>query len=483
METVTIVWTVAAGISITLAGLCAAAWMVERRDPTSLTLSILGVAAAASAYIELRMMHSATPAEYGKYLRWYHVSIYLAMLGQILFVHYFLGSSRLWLMWAVISLRTIVVLVNFLVYPDFNFSSITSLRHYSLLGNQVAAIGAAVPRAGWQQLATASLVLLVAYLVDSAVRKWGMPGTASKRRALVVTFGLTVPMLCELGYGQLQLFGIVHGPFSFLPWFLGALLIMANELVRDVIVSKRALIELAESHRQLARTERIGILGQLASSIAHELTQPLSANVLNANVGLKELNQEKPSLGELRTILSDLESDSQRAADVITRIRKFLKVEAIELRPLAVEEIVKDVLSLIGADVTSKQVALSIDIQPGLPKALGDRVHLSQVLLNLLMNSIQAVQSCPPYARHVAIEAWNEQGKDRIEIIVRDSGQGIPGDIADKIFQPFFTTKSEGMGIGLALSRVIIEAHGGHIWADRTAAEKGTAFRFTLQRA
>jgi len=446
-------------------------------------LSALGVSAAASAYIELRMMYSATPAEYGEWLRWYHASIYLAMLGQILFTHYYLRSSRLWLMWAAISLRAIVVAVNFLVHPNFNFSSITSLRHVPLLGDQVAVIGVAVTRAGWQPLATATLVLLVAYLVDTAVRRWRMPGKESKRQAMVVLLGLAVPMLCEFVYGQLLVFGIVQGPISNLPWFLGALLIMANELVRDVIVSRRALRQLAELHSQLARVERISILGQLGSSVAHELAQPLSANVLNAHVGLKQLNEEEPDLRNLRTILDDIESDSQRAADVITRIRTFLKVQTIELLPLAVEDIVKDVLSLIGGDVTSKQIALTLDIQPGLPKALGDRVHLSQVLLNLLMNSIQAVQSSPPNARRVTVEARGERGKDRVEITVRDSGHGIADDIADKIFQPFFTTKSESMGIGLALSRVIIEAHGGHLWADNPGKGKGAVFHFTLQRA
>jgi two-component system, LuxR family, sensor kinase FixL len=124
---------------------------------------------------------------------------------------------------------------------------------------------------------------------------------------------------------------------------------------------------------------------------------------------------------------------------------------------------------------------LNLDIQSGLPSALGDRVHLSQVILNLLMNGVQAVQSRPAGARRVAIEACRGHNESQIEITVRDTGHGVPEDIAEKIFMPFFTTKPEGTGMGLALSRVIVEAHGGHLWAEPGSSGEGAIFRFTLR--
>jgi signal transduction histidine kinase len=429
------------------------------------------------------MMQSTTTTEYGQLMRWYHVPAAVAELSQIFFVHYFLGTSRPWLMWTVIAARTTVLVVNFLVHPNFNFLSITSLRHVSLFGEQVTEIGAAATRVGWQQFGAASLILFLVYLVDAAVRRWRKGDKASKRRALLVIVGVVVPMLGEVVYGQLLLFGFGHGMFSNLPWYFGVQLVMANELVRDVILSRRALRETAEMQSQLARAERLNSLGQLASSLAHELAQPLSANILNAHVAMKKLNNEAPDLDGLRSTLANIESDSQYAAELITKIRKFSKSRAIELQPLAVEQLVTDVASFVGADLTSKRVALTFDIQPGLPNALGDRIHLCQVLLNLLTNSIQAVHSCPPDARHIAVEAHEVRGKDRIEVVVRDSGHGVPDDVAEEIFRPFFTTKSDGMGMGLALSRDIIEAHGGHLRVDRTNGQGGAVFRFTLQRA
>ncbi len=255
-------------------------------------------------------------------------------------------------MWSSSLRCTVVLVVNFVVHPDFNFSSIVSLRHFTMFGDQVAAIDRAVTRTGWQQFASVSLVLLLAYLVDAAARRWRIGGQGSRRQALAVTLGMTAPLLCDVGYDQLLAFGVLQAPVSNLPWLLGALMTMASVLGRDVVISRRALKQSVELQNQLARADRINIMGHLASSVAHELTQPLTANVLNATVGLECVQGDTSGAKELRTILGDIKGDSQRAAEVIARIQKFLKLEAIELHPLAVDKVLHDVVSLIGADGT-----------------------------------------------------------------------------------------------------------------------------------
>ena len=258
---------------------------------------------------------------------------------------------------------------------------------------------------------------------------------------------------------------------------------MAYELGRDVLVKRRAQLELIDLREQLAQAERVSALGHLASALAHELVQPLTATAANVDAGRMELEKEEPDLEELRAILDDIGKDDSRAADILTRMRQFSRRHAIDMQLLALEDLVQDVVSLIHSEVINKHADLALVMQPDLPRVLGDRVHLSQVLLNLLVNSIHAVESRPLDARGIVIEVRAGEAKDEVELAVRDSGPGIPDNLADEVFKPFFTTKSNGMGMGLALSRTIIEAHGGRLWTERMAQQDGAVFRFTLKRA
>jgi signal transduction histidine kinase len=429
------------------------------------------------------MLHAATPAAFGEWLRWYHLPLYPALIAQVLFVHFYLDSSTKWLMWSVILVRSFVLVVNFSIDPNYHFSSIESLHFVPLLGEQIATIGVAVPRRGLQSIAVLSLVLLFAYVMSAVVRSWRKGGADRRRKALAVALADGIPMLGTIVYGQLAIFGVIHSPISNIPWFLGTLLIMGYVTGRDFILSRRARLEVAELRGQLAQIERVNLLGRLASGLAHELTQPLSAVSLNVEAARRHLKQASPDSGELDMILDDISRDKDRALEVIDRMRRLFKNRAIELNPIKVDDLVRNVASLVGAEARSKHVDLRWQIQPDLPPVFGDPVHLSQVLLNLLANSIHAVQSRPIDARFVVLKARTDPATDEIEICVQDSGPGIPSTIVNRIFEPLFTTKPEGMGMGLALSQTIIEAHGGRLWVDKESAQEGAVFRFTLRRA
>src|SRR5262249_52360381 len=170
--------------------------------------------------------------EYGEWLRWYHLPLFLGLMAQMLFVRYYLGTGREWLMWAAILARSAVLVVNFSVCPNVNFASIVSLRTVPLFGEQISLIAAAVPRRELQWFAFASLILLMAYLIDAAVRRWLTGGSDSRRKALAVGLAIAAPVLCTIGYTQLLVFGVIHGPVSNVPWFLGALVMIAYETGR-----------------------------------------------------------------------------------------------------------------------------------------------------------------------------------------------------------------------------------------------------------
>src|SRR5580765_3422093 len=150
---VTILWSFCGAVAIALAAVCGFVWLIERRNLASLMLCAVGVAAAASGYVELGLMHSATAAEYGEWLRWNHVPLFFAFISLLFFVHYYLGTGRLWLMWAFIFARSVVLVANFSLHPSVNFSDIVSLRRVSLLGEQISVVGVAVPRSQWQMFA------------------------------------------------------------------------------------------------------------------------------------------------------------------------------------------------------------------------------------------------------------------------------------------------------------------------------------------
>ena len=241
------------------------------------------------------------------------------------------------------------------------------------------------------------------------------------------------------------------------------------------------MLELAELRGTLAQVGRVSIMGQLSSALAHELNQPIGAILRNTDVAEHDLQTGKPDLEELRSIVADTGKAVRRAKEIIDRMRALIKRHEVDMRPLAIDDLVRDVMSLARAEAASKEVSLSFVPVAGLPPVSGDRVHISQVLLNLIVNAVDAVQACPVGERRVVIQARADAA--HVELAVSDSGPGIPAADLGRIFEPLFSTKSAGLGMGLAICRTIIDAHGGRLWVEHNPCASGTTFRFVLRRA
>jgi two-component system sensor kinase FixL len=249
-------------------------------------------------------------------------------------------------------------------------------------------------------------------------------------------------------------------------------------LVRDISESKRARAEAHELRLELAHADRVTMLGQLSSSLAHELSQPLGAILRNAEAAGMMLQAGSPDIEELKAIVTDIQRDDRRARDVIDRHRAMLRRREAETQPVATDSLVQDVISLVRADAVTRGVTLEQVPSPDPPAVIGDRVQLSQVLLNLILNAMDAVAGQPPERRRVTV-AIEPTPDAQIEIRVTDSGPGIPLDLADRLFKPFFTTKAAGLGMGLAISRTIVEEHGGSLSVDNNG-QAGATFRLRL---
>jgi two-component system, LuxR family, sensor kinase FixL len=254
--------------------------------------------------------------------------------------------------------------------------------------------------------------------------------------------------------------------------------ILARAVSHDITARKQAEQETLNLRREIAHAGRVSMMGQLASALAHEINQPLGAILRNAEAAELFMQQPSPDLEEVRAILADIRKDDQRAGNVIARMRGLLKRQELDKRPVNVTELVSEVAALIRSDAAVRQVRLEVAVADNLPVVSGDTVHLQQVLLNLIVNGMDAVDEANKGDRRISVTAAFD-GSGSVEIAVNDSGPGVPADKLASIFDPFFTTKANGMGMGLPISRTIIEAHHGRLWAENRQ-EGGASFRFTL---
>jgi len=249
-------------------------------------------------------------------------------------------------------------------------------------------------------------------------------------------------------------------------------------VVRDVTTRRSAELEAHEMRGNLAHAGRVTLLGQLASALAHELSQPLGAILRNAEAAEIMLQSAEPDLYELRAIVKDILHDDARAGNVIDRLRSLLKRRSVDTQPIDLPSVITEVLALVQADAAARQVKIAFSAMPGLPTVSGDRVHLQQVILNLLVNAMDALEGCAPDQRTIQVSALRLDPAT-VEVRVVDNGPGIPGESLERLFEPFFTTKSTGMGMGLPISKTIIEAHKGKLWAEN-GPECGACFCFTV---
>ena len=241
---------------------------------------------------------------------------------------------------------------------------------------------------------------------------------------------------------------------------------------------RRAEAEIINQRAELAHATRVSTMGQLASALTHELNQPLGAILRNAEAAEIFLQNEKPDLDELRAILADIRKDDQRAGSVIDRMRSLFKRRSLELKPLDLGELLTETVLLVRSDARTRQVNLVLQLPEKLPPVRGDRVHLQQVLLNLILNGMDAMSGVTGNGRQLTVRTIAAEDGS-VEVAVSDNGAGIPADKVEHLFEPFFTTKPNGMGMGLAISQTIIGAHGGKIWGGNNAL-CGAIFKFTL---
>ncbi len=253
---------------------------------------------------------------------------------------------------------------------------------------------------------------------------------------------------------------------------------LVGEVFANVLSRKQTELEAQRLRQDLTHIGRISALGELAASLAHELRQPLTAILYNAQAAQRLLAADVVNLGKVREILSDIVADDKRAGDVIQRLRALLTKSDPEFVPLDLNEIVAEVAWLMRSDAIARNVPLKLELAADLPSVFGDRVQLQQVVLNLVLNGLEAMRE-PHAGERALVVRTARDGAAAVRVEVQDSGPGIDAKALDHMFEPLYTTKAEGLGMGLAIVRTIVDAHGGGVGALNNA-QGGATVHFTL---
>jgi len=297
------------------------------------------------------------------------------------------------------------------------------------------------------------------------VKRWGLDEMRLPAASMVL---FRQPTFWEeyrwYAIGALGLIGLQAG-------LIGGLLVQGTQ-------RRRANAELQHKRDELAHATRAATMGELAASLAHELNQPLAAILSNAEAAEAFLGDERPDLGEVRDILADIRADDQRAGEIIRRMRSLLTKQPNEIQDIDLGHLTSDTLELVKSRASLASVQLWFEKAEDMRPVHGDRIQLQQVILNLLVNAIEATAAFPDGSRVVRVRV-SRDGRGRVWLAVRDAGPGIPPDQLDRVFEPFFSTKREGMGMGLAIARSIVEAHGGHVVVENNPWG-GAHFAFTI---
>jgi PAS domain S-box-containing protein len=254
----------------------------------------------------------------------------------------------------------------------------------------------------------------------------------------------------------------------------GPIVLVACE---DITEQKRTEEALRQAQADLAHVSRVTTMGELTASLAHELNQPIAAAVTNANTCLRWLAAATPNLEEARAAATRIVKDGKRAGDIISRIRLLFKKGTLERELVDVNEVIREMIVLLRSEAIRYSISVQTELPADLPQVLGDRVQLQQVMMNLMINGIDAMKNVK-WTRELAIKSQRAQN-EQLLVSVSDTGVGLPPQHADEIFNAFFTTKPDGTGMGLRISRSIVESHGGRLWAADNSP-RGASFYFAL---
>jgi signal transduction histidine kinase len=476
MNLVTVAWSFCASVCTLLGVIHLLLWFRDRNSYFYLLSSLMAFSAGVSAVLELGLLLTESLDTYRVLMRWENVAIFMILVPMVWFIQSYFRTGRRWLAVTITLLWCAGLVVNFLSPHSLTFIEVSELQRLPAFWGEVYTVPLGTENP-WKLLADIASLLIVIYVGDASVRLWRQGG---RRTAVVIGAGILFFILLAGIHTPLVDAGIATTPYMISFAFLAIVITMSYQIAADAMRAAQYAQELQQSQKELERLARSNLLGELSSSIAHELNQPLGAILNNANAGRRLLASESANLTDIREILDDIVRDDTRAADIIQRLRKLLQTGEVVHERLDINAVLQEAVDLLDSDIRDQGVVLTLALEENLPVLQAGRTEIQQIAINLVFNALTALRDTPAGQRHILIQT--SRHNDNVSVTVRDNGRGIPEEDLPCIFDAFFTHKSDGLGMGLAISRRIIEAYGGRILAENVATG-GASFNFTLPLA
>ena len=423
--------------------------------------------------LELGMLSTRSFEIYRVLIRWENLSIFMILIPMVWFVQVYFYTARRWLVLLITLLWSIAILVNFYSPHSLTFDNISELKRLPTFWNEMFTLPSGTENP-WKVLADMSSLLIIIYVADATIRSWR---NGEQKEALIIGGGILTFIVAAGIHTPLVDAGIIQTPYMISFAFLAIVITMSYQLVLEAIHAGRYAHELQQTRHSLDQLARSNMLGEYATMFAHELNQPLTSILSNAQAARRYLVSDTSSPEEMLAILDDIVRDDKRAGEIIKRLRDLLRKEEVIRERFDITSAIGEVVAMLNNEFKEKGINLSENYSSSPILVCAGRVELQQVMLNLIINAVHVLSRSSDKIRSLDISAGVFNGLVKVE--VADSGPGISDELLESLFDSFITDRKDGMGMGLAISHRIIETYGGRIWAHN-AETGGAVFSFTL---
>ena len=473
MSPLTVAWSMCAAACLMLALLHMLLWLKYSQNTVYLLSSLMAFAACASAQLELGMLSTQSLETYRRLIRWENFAIFMILVPMVWFVQTYFKSARRWLALTITLLWSLGMLINFVSPYSLTFSTIAELKQLPAFWGESFTVPSGTENP-WKLLADISSLLILVYVGDATVRSWRQK---NQREALVIGSGILLFIISAGIHTPLVDAGIVHAPYMISFAFLAIVATMSYQLASEAMRSQHYDRELQQTRRHLDQLARANLLGECTTIIAHELNQPLTAILSNAQAARRYLAAKAPEQQQVVEILDDIVRDDKRASEIIQRLRSMLQNKQIVREHFDINQVMRETVDMLNSEFRARNVSVSEHYEAQTPDVHAGRVEIQQVVLNLLLNAVRAVCDNSAKDRVIRIRTINNLGA--VQVDIQDSGPGIASELEESLINTLPNASKDGLGMGLIICHRIIETCGGRIWA-RNVENGGALFAFTL---